>query len=47
MATYEMIEGERVLVRKTKVPGLDNQQDLPEKKAKKEKPVKTKQVDES
>lgn len=43
MARYEIIDGKRVLVNRTKVSGRDNVKDLPEKKsAAKAKPAKAK-----
>lgn len=39
MARWEIIDGERVMVHRTKIAGRDNIQDLPKKKpAKKVKP---------
>jgi len=42
MATFEKIDGERVLVRRTLIPGRDNLQDLPEKPTAKAKAAKAK-----
>jgi len=46
MATYEMIDGERVLIRRTKIAGRDNLKDLPKKKPAKAKAPKAKSKDE-
>lgn len=42
MATYEIIDGERVLLRRTKIPGRDNTMDLPPKQPAKAKAAKAK-----
>jgi len=46
MATWKIIDGERVLVRRTKIAGIDNLKDLPKKKQAKAKAAKAKSTDE-
>jgi len=46
MASYEIIDGERVLTNRTKIAGRDNIQDLPKKKPAKKAKAKSPKLDE-